>query len=92
MVTDNGYPKGLLRVPTVAMEDWISQHEAARILGISVGRIGMLISTGHLAPAHSPTGEAGVTKISLREEADWRKSATIFGKMHRILKDSIKFL
>ncbi|THA32119.1 DNA-binding protein [Streptomyces sp. A1277] len=92
MTAGKGYPKGLLKVPTVTTDAWASQHEAARILGVSVGKIGVLIATDHLTPAHNPAGEAGVTRVSLFEEVDWRTTATISKKMRRLFKDSIKFM
>lgn len=92
MIAGKGYPKGLLSVPTVSMDCWISQQEAARILKFSTWRIGLLISVDHLSPVHNPAGEAGVTKASLFEEINWRKSATILQKLRRILKDCIKFI
>lgn len=91
MGSGKGYPKGLLRVPTVSHDAWASQPEAARFLGISVVRIGVLISVDHLSPAHNPDGEAGVTKESLKRESSWRESATVYKKMRRLIRDSVNF-
>lgn len=92
MVARKGYPKGLLKVPTIPVSAWVSQHDAAHILGVPVGRIGILISVDHLSPAHNPDGEAGVTAKSLADELNWRKSATIKQKIGRLLRDSAKFI
>ncbi|MEU1438577.1 DNA-binding protein [Streptomyces sp. NPDC005786] len=84
------YPK-LLRVPRVTDEDWLSQPEAARQLGIFLFRVGALIACGHLAPAENSAGRAGVTTTSVQAETAWRDGATYRAKALRLLKDTIGF-
>jgi hypothetical protein len=84
------YPK-LLRVLRVADDAWLSQPEAARQLGITLFRIGVLIACGHLRPAENSAGRAGVTITSVQAEKTWRDSATYRAKTLRLLKDMIGF-
>lgn len=68
------YPKGM----AVQLEPpaWVSQHDAARELGINVLRIGNLISNDHLAPAETASREMGVTRASVDAALSWRREAS----------------
>ncbi|MFD9793720.1 DNA-binding protein [Streptomyces sp. NPDC059070] len=81
----------LLRVETVEDSAWISQPDAARRLGVSTARLGMVIANGHLTPAHNSAGRAGVTIISVQAEEAWRANATIRAKSLRLLRDTINW-
>jgi hypothetical protein len=85
-----GYPK-LIRVARVQDNEWLSQPEAARQLGIALIRVGSLIACGHLAPAENPAGRAGVTLTSVQAEQTWRQNAIFRAKAIRLLKDTIGF-
>ncbi|WP_415954520.1 DNA-binding protein [Streptomyces sp. KLOTTS4A1] len=81
----------LLNVATVEDDTWISQPDAARHLGVSLPRIGMLIANGHMTPAHNSAGRAGVTIASVQAEETWRANATTRAKIARLLKDTINW-
>ncbi|MFE3328797.1 DNA-binding protein [Streptomyces sp. NPDC059176] len=72
--------------------EWLSQHDAARQLGVAVIRIGALVACGHLAAAENRAGQAGVTITSVQAEKGWRETASTWAKFVRLLKDSISFL
>ncbi len=70
------YPKGM--AVQAEPPDWVSQHDAARELGIHVLRVGFLISNEHLEPAETALREMGVTRDSLDQERRWRSAAPCF--------------
>ena len=89
-----GYPKVMdhwhnAPTPATTLDQWASQPEAAARLEINLARIGLLIANGHLHPATSPTGEAGVTTTSLADELNWRRDATFVAKVIRAVRDTI---
>lgn len=45
------YPRGYAK--QVGPDDYLSQEEAASLLKVSVGKIGLLIANGHLEPAET---------------------------------------
>lgn len=81
----------LIKADRVEDDAWMSQPEAARHLGIALARVGMLIANGHLTPAESPAGRAGVTTASVEAEKTWRANASIRAKSLRFLKDTINW-
>lgn len=64
----------------------VSQHEAARYLGVSLGT-GWLVFRGHLAGSRD-----GVTVGSLRKEKQWRTAASPGQKIKRVLADALRTL
>ena len=81
----------LLKVDTVEDDAWMSQPEAARHLGVTLIRVGMLIANRRLIPAENPAGRAGVTTASVQTEETWRANATKRAKLTRPLKDTINW-
>ncbi|KQX69504.1 hypothetical protein ASD48_40520 [Streptomyces sp. Root1310] len=81
----------LLKVDTVKDDAWMSQPEAARHLGVTLIRVGMLIANRRLTPAENPAGQAGVTTASVQAEKTWRANATQRAKLTRLLKDTINW-
>jgi hypothetical protein len=75
---------GLDTLPPAAM---LPQHEAARYLGVSPGKIGWLVFRGHLAGSRH-----GVTADSLRRERQWRTTASPGQKIKRVLADALRTL
>ncbi|MFG2439714.1 DNA-binding protein [Streptomyces sp. NPDC048508] len=74
---------------TVEDGAWMSQPDAARHLGVTLIRVGMLITNRRLIPAENPAGQAGVTTASVLAEETWRANATKRAKLTRHLKDAI---
>ena len=96
-MSKRGYPKVMdnwSNAPTPAStpDQWASQPEAAAQLNVSLARIGLIIANGHLQPATSPTGEAGVTATSLASELQWRREATFLAKVLRTVRDTIHWV
>jgi hypothetical protein len=81
----------LLKVDTVEDAAWMSQPEAARRLGVTLIRVGMLIANRRLIPAENPAGQAGVTTASVQAEETWRANATKRAKLARLAKDTINW-
>ena len=81
----------LLKVDTVEDDAWMSQPEAARHLGVTLIRVGMLIANRRLIPAENPAGQAGVTTASVQAEETWQANATKRAKLARFLKDTINW-
>jgi hypothetical protein len=69
-------------LPSAAM---VTQYEAARYLGVSVGKIGWLVFRGHLTGSRH-----GVTVGSLRKERQWRATASPGQKICRVLADALR--
>ena len=90
-----GYPRlmrGWANAPeTVDDAEWLSQPEAARLLGLATGRIGLLSATGHLHPAHNSLGGAGVTRQSAEIEHQWRTGASWGDRFARLVRDVIRW-
>lgn len=70
-------------------DSWVSQHEAASQLGMSVLRVSHLGTKDDLEFAHSPDGERGFTRASVDELAEWRRRAS-FPK--RLLRGALGWL
>lgn len=75
---------GLDALPSAAM---VPQHDAARYLAVSPGKIGWLVFRGHLTGSH-----LGVTVGSLRTEKQWRTTASPGQKTKRVLADALRAL
>lgn len=83
---DRGYPDSW-DVAFVDSADWVSQVEAATQLGVSVMRLGLWVSSRRLTPAHSSTGQAGVTKESLDSVRRERLGAGPFRRFGQLIID-----
>jgi hypothetical protein len=70
----------------------VSQYEAARELGINPFRIGVLISNDHLQAAETALREMGVTRRSLDEELEWRRTASARRRLMRPLRDVLRWV
>lgn len=80
--------RGWANAPVTAADaDWLSQPDAARLLGMATGRIGLLIANGHLEPAHNHAGWAGVTRQSVEIERQWREQSTLGKRFSRVFRD-----
>lgn len=79
--------------PPISCPDgkWVSQHEAAQLLGISVVRVGWRIVCGYLTPAENSRGEAGVTRASVYRDREWLASASLGAKAFRIFKGLVRW-
>jgi hypothetical protein len=90
-----GYPRvmrGWSDAPLeVSAEDWVSQSDAARTLGIPVLFVGWLIACEHLEPADGPEGR-GVTRSSLDGEVAWRNAARWRDRLARWVKDVVRWV
>lgn len=90
------YPKVMGKwrnAPIVTAEDnWVSQEEACRLLGIGYTRLSLLITAGHLHPAQLSTGGVGVSRESLEVELSWRASSGVLGRVGRRLRDSLRWI
>ncbi|MGA5418027.1 DNA-binding protein [Streptomyces pseudogriseolus] len=81
----------LLKADIIEDDAWMSQPDAARHLGVTLIRVGMLIANRRLIPAENPAGQAGVTTASVQAEETWRANATKRAKLTRLLKDTINW-
>jgi hypothetical protein len=70
---NRGYA-GLL-AETVEDDQWVSQFDAADILGISLMRVGALIQGGRLKPVHNTPRQAGVSLQTVERERQRRADA-----------------
>jgi|tagenome__1003787_1003787.scaffolds.fasta_scaffold15828711_2 hypothetical protein len=87
--SNRGYD--LLKVDTLEDAAWMSQPEAARRLGVTLIRVGMVIANRPLIPAKNPAGQDGVTTASVQAEETWRANAPKRAKLARLLKDTINW-
>lgn len=83
-----GYPDRV-NAPVVSGAEWVSQFEAGRELGVSLFRVGMLIGNRHLDPAENSDGVAGVTRVSLDRELEWRRRSGLIRRAGRTMGDLI---
>lgn len=84
------YPEGAavqLEAPA-----WVSQHDAARELGVCVFRIGVLISNDHLEAAETDAREMGVSRASLDNELCWRRQAPFARRWLRPMRDILNWV
>lgn len=83
-----GYPGALRRLaPTVGYDEWVSQFEAAELLGVSLARIGFLIQGGRLDPVHDGRGRAGVRRVTVDREKSRRAGAGPVKRLRILLGD-----
>lgn len=76
----------------VADQEWLSQQDAARQLGVTLPKVGMLIANDHLVGAGSSNDDMGVTVASLEAEAAWRQSASARARIGRIVRDLVRWV
>jgi hypothetical protein len=70
---------------TVADDEWVAGEDASSSLGVRPRLIRWLIMNGHMTPATRSDGARGVTRDSVEAEAEWRRSATVAGRLRRVL-------
>src|SRR5690242_658867 len=90
LVAERSYPRVMNNWsnPPVSCPDdeWVSQREAGKLLGVSLGRVGWRILCGHLVPAQDSRGAAGVTRSSIAKDQEWLAAASWWAKAFRVLK------
>jgi len=79
------------RVVQVVDEDWESQFDAAERLKVSMWAIGAHIASDRLTPAENPAGHAGLMRMSVDAEAEWRRDRSIAALFWRSVKDQLRF-
>ncbi len=82
---------GTRRLPPVADEDWVSQHAAAKRLGIPVFAVGWGVANEHLEPVRNSRGDEGVTVGSLERELAWRAGASRAARLRRFARDLLDY-
>lgn len=88
-----GYPGPTgRRVKTVDDAGWMSQFDAADIIGISTARVGLLIQNGRLTPVHNAAGHAGVSTASVRGEQQRRDGAGVLRRTWFLVGDVVRSL
>ena len=73
-------------------DEWLSQYDAARELGISVLRVGWRLACENLTPAHNSRREAGVTRASVVRDREWLATASRWAKGFRVLKGLLRWI
>lgn len=95
-MSERSYPrvmKGWSNPPVACPDnEWMSQSEAARELGISIVRVGWRIACGYLTPAHNSKHEAGVTRTSVELDRDWLAAASWKSKSFRTFKGLVRWI
>lgn len=71
--------------------EWISQVAAARELGVSRLRVGILVANDHLSAAKDSYNRPGVTVDSVASEKRWRETASLGTKIKRLLLDVVGY-
>ena len=89
---DRGYSGPLRNVQRVVDSDWMSQFEAAEMLGVSLLRVGFLIQGLSLEPAHNEAGQAGVTVKSVHRERQRRADAGPLRRAAILIRDVARSL
>ncbi len=96
MTSERSYPrvmKGWRNAPvTCADDDWVSQQEAARLLGVSTARVVWRLMTEHLVPAHDSRQRAGVTRDSVARDLQWLAQASLRAKALRTVKGLVRWI
>jgi len=74
-----------LKAPTVERSDFLTQEEAARVLSARAGTlsVGAMIARRILEPAFLPDGTEGVSRSSVEEEVEWRRTASFVRRLSR---------
>jgi len=73
-------------------EQWVSQQDAAKRLGVTLPKVGMLIANDHLDGAGNSSDDMGVTVDSLEAELVWRQSASVPARVRRIVRDLLHWV
>jgi hypothetical protein len=76
----------------VSDQEWISQQDAARRLGVNLAKVAMLIANDHLVGAGNSNDDTGVTLASLATEVAWRESASAPARMGRLVRDTVRWV
>jgi hypothetical protein len=71
--------------PVVATVEWMSFHDAAEFLGLSVRRVRTTANVRAIVRASNALGEIGVTRSSVEHELEWRRTATKRERLRRLL-------
>ena len=79
-------------LPVVTDDQWVSQDQAARMLGVSLARIASTVANGHLDQALNSKGDRGVTLGSVHAEEQWRRQAGWTRKLHRVIRDGVGWI
>jgi hypothetical protein len=72
-------------------DEWISQAAAARELGVSRLRVGLLIANDHLSAAEDSANRSGVSISSVAVEKRWRESAPSGARLKRLFLDVVGY-
>ncbi len=78
------------RVPSIGADgddEWVSQFEAAELLGVSMARIDFLVQGGRLEPVHDGRGRAGVRREAVDREESRRAGAGSVKRLRIFLGD-----
>ncbi|QEU96753.1 hypothetical protein [Streptomyces kanamyceticus] len=96
MPTERSYPrvtKNWRNAPVDSPDgEWVSQPEAAKLLGVSTGRVVWRLMSENLVPAHDNKGRAGVTRESIERDLEWLAHASLRAKAWRCLKGLVRWL
>ncbi|WP_055563363.1 hypothetical protein [Streptomyces atriruber] len=96
MTNERSYPrvtKGWRNAPVAcADDDWVSQQEAARLLGVSTARAVRRLMTEHLVPAHDSRRRAGVTRESVERDLPWLAQASLRAKALRTVQGLVRWI
>ena len=68
----------------------VDQHAAAKLLGVSLARVALLIVNDHLEVCGA-CGKSQVTGQSIQGEQTWRTSAPLWRRCVRPLRDSVNW-
>jgi len=79
-------------LPVVSDDEWVSQDQATRMLGVSLARIASTIANGHLEQALNNNGDRGVTLGSVRAEKHWRRQAGWTRRLRRAIRDRVDWI
>ncbi len=85
--------RGLVRARIVARNEFLTQAEAARLLGVGERMgIGFALATNKIERAVLVgDGIEGVTRSSVEAELDWRQHATVGKKLRRSVRTLAQF-
>ena len=78
--------------PSVPDDQWMSFQDAAVELGIAEYRLAGPLAAGNLRKASNAAGVEGVTRASVATEADWRRTASFFARVRRVVAVWVSFL
>ncbi|MET8685559.1 hypothetical protein ABZV77_15190 [Streptomyces sp. NPDC004732] len=96
MTEERPYPrvtKGWRNAPVACADDeWVSQQEAARLLGVSTARVVWRLMSEHLVPAHDSRRRPGVTRASIERDLQWLAQASRPAKALRIVKGLVRWI